>query len=300
MNARQRVGITGSSGLIGGALSAFLTDRGDEVVHVVRREPRTHAEIRWVPGQRLDPAALDGVDVVVNLAGPNIGARRWTRAYKAELRDARVAATTTISQAIADSGGAARLLSASAVGWYGDRGEEVLTEQSPRGEGFLSDLCRDWEDATGAAAQAGSPVALLRTGLVLAPGEGAMGPLLKLAPLGLAGPLGDGRQWWPWITLHDHVRAVAHLIDDPTVTGPVNLVGPSPARQREVTAELGRQLHRPARLPAPAPAMRLALGEFSRDVLASQRVMPGVLAGSGFEFEHADLPAAIAWVLAQR
>ncbi|XVX21641.1 TIGR01777 family oxidoreductase [Actinomycetota bacterium] len=300
MTARQRVAITGSSGLIGGALSAFLTDRGDEVVHVVRREPRTHAEVRWSPGQPLDPGALDGVDAVVNLAGPNIGARRWTRAVKAELRDARVAATTTISRAIADSGRPIRLVSASAVGWYGDRGEEVLTEESTRGEGFLADLCRDWEAATAAATQAGSPVALLRTGLVLAPGEGAMGPLLKLAPLGLAGPLGTGRQWWPWITLHDHVRAVGHLLDNPALTGPVNLVGPHPVRQRALTAELGRQLHRPARLPAPAPAMRLALGEFSRDVLASQRVMPAALQGSGFAFDHPDLPAAIGWVLAQR
>lgn len=301
MTAGQRVAITGASGLIGGALSAFLTARGDTVVHLVRRPPRTCAEIAWDPASRsMDPAALDGLDAVVHLAGANVGAKRWSPAYKQQILASRVDSTTALAGALAQLRAGTRFVSGSAVGFYGDRGNELLTEGSPPGTGFLAEVVRAWEDAATPASAAGASVALARTGIVLSPREGAMGPLLRLARLGLAGPLGTGGQFWPWITLRDQVRALAHLLDRRDLTGPVNLVSPHACPQRELVAELGRQLHRPALLPAPAPALRLAVGELAAEILASQRVQPVRLGESGFRFEHPTVPEAVSWVLAQR
>ncbi len=294
----QRVAITGASGLIGGALSAYLTDRGDEVVHLVRRTPRRPHEVRWAPERHeLDPSVLRDVDAVVNLAGAGIGDRRWTPAYKRLLRESRVATTTTVAEAIAAAEHPIRLVNASAIGFYGDRGEEALDETSPAGTGFLSDLVMEWEAATGSLQAAGHSVALARTGLVFSPHGGALGRLLPLARLGLAGPLGSGRQWWSWISLVDEVRALAHLVDHPQLRGPFNLVGPAPARQRDVVRALGRLLGRPALLPAPRPALRIALGEFAGDILASQRVAGTRLTDSGFTWRHPDLDAALRHVL---
>jgi uncharacterized protein (TIGR01777 family) len=294
----QRVAITGSSGLIGGALSASLRQRGDEVVHLVRREPRAPHEVRWDPSaRRLDQAALDGVDAVVNLAGAGVGDRRWTTDYRAQILASRVDSTATVSRAIAEAGGGIRLVSGSAVGYYGDRGDEVLDETSDPARSFLAQVCVAWEAATRAAEEAGAPVAHIRTGIVLAPDGGAMTPILRLARLGLGGPMGSGKEFWPWITLRDQVRAVLHLVDHPEVTGAVNLTGPAPARQREIAAELGRALHRPALLPAPAPALRLVVGEFAGEILASARVLPRRLEASGFAFEHPDLGTAIDWLV---
>jgi len=294
----KRVAITGASGLIGSELSAHLSARGDDVVHLVRREPRTGAEIRWDPRQRtLDPAALEHVDAVVHLAGANVGAKRWTPAYKREILTSRVDGTATVAQAIVATGKPIRLVSGSAIGVYGDRGEELLTEDSHPGDGFLTEVVRAWEGAARAAADAGAPVALARTGLVMAKGGGAFAPLLTLGRLGLAGPLGSGRQFWSWISLRDTVRAFVHLVDRPELTGPVNLVGPDPVRQREVVAELGRQLGRPTLLPAPAFAMRLLVGELAGDILSSQRVVAGALRDSGFAYDHATLAAAVRSIL---
>lgn len=294
----QRVAITGSSGLIGGALSASLRQRGDEVVHLVRREPRAPHEVRWDPSaRRLDQAALDGVDAVVNLAGAGVGDKRWTTDYRAQILASRVDSTATVSRAIAEAGGGIRLVSGSAVGYYGDRGDEVLDETSDPARSFLAQVCVAWEAATRAAEEAGAPVAHIRTGIVLAPDGGAMTPILRLARLGLGGPMGSGKEFWPWITLRDQVRAVLHLVDHPEVTGAVNLTGPAPARQREIAAELGRALHRPALLPAPAPALRLVVGEFAGEILASARVLPRRLEASGFAFEHPDLGTAIDWLV---
>jgi uncharacterized protein (TIGR01777 family) len=294
----QRVAITGSSGLIGGALSASLRQRGDEVVHLVRREPRAPHEVRWDPSaRRLDQAALDGVDAVVNLAGAGVGDKRWTTDYRAQILASRVDSTATVSRAIAEAGGGIRLVSGSAVGYYGDRGDEVLDETSDPARSFLAQVCVAWEAATRAAEEAGAPVAHIRTGIVLAPDGGAMTPILRLARLGLGGPMGSGKEFWPWITLRDQVRAVLHLVDHPEVTGAVNLTGPAPARQREIAAELGRALHRPAFLPAPAPALRLVVGEFAGEILASARVLPRRLEASGFAFEHPDLGTAIDWLV---
>ena len=298
----QRVAITGASGLIGGALSAFLIDRGDEVLHLVRRPARTAAEISWDPANRvLDPAALGGVDAVVHLAGVNVGDKRWTPSRKQEIFASRVDGTHTLAAALAEADHPIRMVSQSAVGYYGsDRGNEVLTEDSESGHGFLAEVVRAWEAAAEPARTAGLRVAHPRTGIVLAPGSGAMGPLLRLAQLGLAGPLGSGEQYWPWITLRDTVRGFAFLLDHPEVDGPVNLVGPAPARQKDIAAELARQLHRPALLPAPGMGVRLYLGEFANDILGSQRVMPSRLTANGFVHEDDTLPKAIAWLLDHR
>lgn len=294
----QRVAITGSSGLIGGALSAYLSDRGDEVVHLVRRAPRLPHEVQWWPERHeLDPGVLRNVDAVVNLAGAGIGDRRWTSAYKRVLWDSRVSGTAAVVDAITAAERPVRLVNGSAIGFYGDRGEEGLDETSPAGRGFLADLVMAWEAATAPLQAAGHSVALARTGMVLAPHGGALGRLLPLARLGMAGPLGSGRQWWSWISLVDEVRALAHLVDHPQLRGPVNLIAPAPARQREIVRSLAGRLGRPAVLPAPRFALRVALGEFAGDVLASQRVIGTRLTDGGFTWQHPDLEAVIPWVL---
>ncbi len=205
----QRVAITGASGLIGGALSAFLGERGDEVVRLVRRAPAAPDEVRWDPTNgRLDPADLAGVTAVVHLAGAGVGDKRWTPAYQQQILASRVDGTTTIATTLATlaaRGQPVRLVSGAAVGFYGDRGDEVLTEDSVPGEGFLSEVVRAWEAAADPARDAGLSVATTRTGLVFAPDGGALSRMLPLAKLGINGPLGNGRQWWPWISLRDTV-----------------------------------------------------------------------------------------------
>ncbi|GGL22243.1 TIGR01777 family protein [Phycicoccus endophyticus] len=294
-----RVAVTGSSGLIGTALVAALRARGDDVLRLVRREPAAPDEVRWDPAtRRLDPAVLDGVDAVVNLAGAGVGDHRWSPAYKREILASRTDATTAVATAVAATGAPVRLVSGSAVGFYGDRGDQPLTEADAAGTGFLAEVVLAWEAAAGPAVEAGAPVAFARTGIVMAAGGGAMAPLLRLARLGLGGPLGSGRQFWPWVTLVDEVRALVHLVDRPDVTGAVNLTGPAPARQREVAAALGRALHRPAVLPAPSLALRAVVGEFAGEILGSQRIVGEALLASGFVHEHADLDAAARWLVA--
>lgn len=296
----KRVAIAGSSGYLGDALRRHLEDRGDHVIRLVRREPRSPDEMRWDPPRgELDPALLTDLDAVVNLAGAGIADRRWTADRKRVLLTSRLEATSTIAGAIAAesrrSGRAVRLVNASAVGYYGDRGEEVLTESSAPGQDFLASLVVQWEQATLPATVAGAPVATVRTGLVMGPGGGAFGPILLLARLGLGGPIGGGRQWWPWISLRDEVRAISHLIDSPDLTGPFNLVSPGEARQVEVARTIGRVLHRPALLPAPGLAVRIVVGGFADGILASTRIRPDRLLDAGFEFEHRDLETAVRW-----
>lgn len=295
----MRIAITGSSGLIGTVLSQALARRGDEVVHLVRRAAGSPHEVSWDPGRDvLDPTDLEGVSAVVNLAGAGIGDKRWTAAYKQQLLDSRRDATGTVSRVVAQLDRPVRLVNGSAMGFYGDRGEETVDEESAPGTGFLPDLVTAWESATAPAVSAGVSVALARTGLVLSPGGGLMDRVLPLAKLGLAGPLGNGRQWWSWVSLTDEVRALMHLIDHPEVTGPVNLAVPagSAVRQRDAMRALGHQLHRPAVVPAPAAALRLVLGEFAGDVLASTRMAPNVLQRSGFEWTHTDIAQAMRYV----
>ncbi|NHA67116.1 TIGR01777 family protein [Phycicoccus sp. CMS6Z-2] len=291
--------VTGSSGLIGTALVAALRKRGDEVLRLVRRSPSSEDEVRWDPAsRRLDPAVLDGVDGVVNLAGAGVGDHRWTPSYKHEILSSRTDSTAAVATAVAETGRPVRLVSGSAVGFYGDRDDEELTEASPPGSGFLTDVVLAWEAAAHPATDAGAPTAFVRTGIVMSPDGGAMQPLLRLGRLGLAGPLGSGRQFWPWITLVDEVGAILHLLDHPEVTGPVNLAAPEPARQREIASALGDALGRPAVLPAPSPALKLVVGEFAGEILGSQRIVGTVLADSGYRFTHTDLAGAARWVTA--
>jgi uncharacterized protein (TIGR01777 family) len=232
----------------------------------------------------------------VNLAGAGIGDHRWTPEYKNLITSSRVTSTRTLAAAIAGAERPVRLVQGSAVGYYGDRGEEALDESSHPGRGFLVDVVRQWESAADEAVAAGAPVAYLRTGIVLAPSGGAAEPMLRLGRLGLLGPMGSGRQWCAWITLADEVGAVVHLIEHPEIVGPVNAVGPAPARQVDVARALAARLHRPAFVPAPAFALRAVLGEFASDVLGSQRVVGSVLVDSGYVHIHKDLDAAAAYV----
>ncbi len=298
----KRVAVTGSTGLIGDALCRHLVARGDSLVRLVRRPTEAADERQWDPAQGLlEPTTLEGVDAVVNLGGVGIGDKRWTDEHKKAVEQSRVDATDTVSRALAhhlsSTGRRIHLVSGSAVGFYGDRGDEVLTESSPAGDDFLAGVVKRWEAATDPARDAGLDVALIRTGLVMSHRGGAFEPILRLARLGLGGPLGSGRQWFPWITLVDEVRAIVHLLDHPEISGPVNLAAPGEARQKDVAAALGRALSRPAILPAPRFAIRVAIGEFADSVLASQRIHPVALNESGFTFEHPDLASGVSWLL---
>jgi len=298
----KRVAVTGSSGLIGGALRRALIDRGDEVVRFVRRSPSAPDEVQWDPSRgRLGPGALDGVDAVVNLAGVGIGERRWNAEHKREVERSRTNATGTVAEALVAhrdrTGETVRLVNASAVGYYGDRGEEHLSETSDPGQDFLSGVVVRWEGAAGPAVDAGLPVAFVRTGLVMAHKGGAFEQVVLLGRLGLGGPMASGREWWPWITLVDEVSAILHLIDRPELVGPFNLVAPGSARQREIASAIGSALSRPAFVPAPHFAIRAVIGEFADYVVASQRVEPVGLLASGFTFEHPDLDGAVRWLV---
>ncbi len=293
----MRIAVTGSSGLIGTALVTSLQASGHDVVRLVRRTPRGPGEVRWDPASgEVDLAGLAGVEAAIGLAGAGVGDKRWTDAYKQQILDSRVQSTRTLVTALKQLDPLPSVLvSGSAVGYYGSRGEEVLTEDSPKGTGFLSDVVEAWEAEAFAAQDLGIRVVTARTGLVMAPGGGAFGRLLPLVKLGLAGPLGTGRQWWPWITLDDEVAALEHLLTS-RLSGPVNLGAPQPGRNVDVTRAIARRWSRPAILPAPAVALRLALGEFADDVLASQRMVPERLLGDGFAFRHPTLDAAADWL----
>jgi uncharacterized protein (TIGR01777 family) len=298
-----KIAITGASGLIGTALVQALRADGHEVMRLVRRTPRTADEHRWDPQHhRIDPGLLADVDAVINLAGTPIRPRPFTSGYKQRLLDSRLDATTTISDALAvaaDDGRARVLLSASAVGFYGDTGDRVVTEEDPAGSDFLAQLCSRWEAATASAEAAGVRVVHLRTGLVLDRSAMLMQVMGRIFRLGLGGRMGTGRQYWPWISLADEVGAIRHLLRA-DVAGPVNLTGPQPVTNAGFTAELGRQVHRPTVLTVPSFALKLALGEFGRSsVVGGQRALPTRLQGSGYTFTHPDLPSALRAALPQ-
>jgi uncharacterized protein len=292
-----KVVVAGASGLIGTPLVRRWRAAGHDVVRLVRREPTAPGEVRWDPAAGvLDPAALAGADAAVDLAGAGVGDRRWTAAYRRTIVESRTRATATLARALAQQDRPpAVLLQASATGYYGDRGEDVLTESSSPAEEFLARVCVAWEAAAAPARAAGIRTVLLRTGLVLAAGGGAAGALLPLLRLGLGGPLGDGRAWWSWITLEDELRAIDHLLGA-DVSGPVNLVSPEPARNGDVIRAIAAAQHRPAALAAPGWALRAALGPFAEEVLASRRVLPQVLQGAGFTFSHPDVDSAARWL----
>lgn len=282
--------IAGGSGLIGTALTAALRERGDEVVHLVRRAATAPNEVSWVPATgRLDPGALRGVDAVISLGGASVGRLPWTPRYRDELWRSRIDATRTIVDALhalaARGEAVPTLLSASASGFYGSVPGARLTEQSAGGDTFLARLCAEWE-AEALRASDVTGVALLRTSPILHP-EGVLRPMIRLTRLGLGGPLGSGKQVWPWISLEDEVRAILHVLDR-RITGPVNLAGPVPATNAEIGRELARALHRPFWVPAPAFALRPVLSRDATDslLLADANVEPAVLTRTGFTFSH--------------
>ena len=293
--------MTGANGLIGSALSRQLRALGHRVTPLVRR-PAHAGEISWDPaGGRLEPGHLEGVDAVIHLAGENIGAR-WTDARKERIRASRLQGTRLLSQALARARKRpAVLISASAIGIYGNRGEEILNETSPAGEApndFLVEVGREWEAAAEPARDAGIRVIHPRFGIVLSARGGALGKMLLPFRLGLGGRLGSGTQWMSWVSLDDAVGAVIHVLQMESFSGPVNVVAPEPVRNREFTAILGRTLGRPAALTVPAAALRLALGEMADGtVLSSTRVVPRRLLAAGYRFRHPDLATALRHVL---
>lgn len=297
----MRVLISGASGLIGRALTEYLRGQGHEVVCLVRhgRQPKL-GEIPWNPDEdELDPAWLSGADAVVHLAGENIASGRWTAARKARIRDSRVRGTALIARAICDCPRPPRVLfSASAVGYYGDRGTEELTEDSAPGRGFLADVCREWEAAAASVTQKDVRLILGRLGVVLTPKGGALAKMLPPFRMGVGGVLGSGRQFMSWIALDDAIAAIMYGLQNDHLRGPVNLVAPQPVTNRQFTAALGSALRRPAFLPMPGLMVRLMFGEMADHLLlASARVLPRRLLDAGYAFRWPDLSAALTHML---
>lgn len=287
----MRVLVSGAGGFIGSALGEALVRHGHEPIRLERGEPESGARTWSIAERRIDPGALEEIDAVVHLSGRPI-TPPFTAGKKREIMESRRVGTAIIAEAVAEHRPAV-FVCASAIGYYGDRGDEVLTEASSRGEGFLAEVAAEWEAACQPAREAGVRMVNIRSALVLDGGGGLL-PLVALPfRLFLGGPLGDGRQWWSWITLEDEARAIVHLLED-EIEGPVNLAAPNPVRNREFTQTLARVLHRPAWIPVPAWVMRLVMGEAADElVLASQRVAPERLVASGFEFRHPTLSEAL-------
>ncbi|HYL13231.1 MAG TPA: TIGR01777 family oxidoreductase [Terriglobales bacterium] len=293
-----RILVSGVSGPIGAALLPSLRSRGYKVVRLVRGPASGDEQISWDPAKPLSPESVSGFEAVIHLAGESI-VGRWTAAKKARIRDSRVLGTGNLAEALARA--AQRpgvLITASAVGYYGHRGDEVLQEDSSPGQDFLAEVCHQWEAATQPAAQAGIRTVNMRIGLILSPVGGALPKMLTPFRLGVGGNIGNGRQWWSWIDVSDVVGAVHHIMKTDLLQGPVNLVAPKPVTNAEFTKTLAEALHRPAIFPMPAFAARLAFGEMADELLlASQRVEPTKLVASGYPFQHSDLKKALEDIL---
>ena len=298
----MRVVVTGSSGLIGSALVPALEGDGHEVTRLVRRAPSGPPEARWDPeAGTIDRVAVEGAAAVVHLAGATIGRRRFSDAEKRRILESRVQGTSVLSQALAGlAAPPAVLVSASGINYYGDRGDEELTEESPAGHGFLTDVVLAWEGATEPAEKAGIRVVHLRSGIVLSARGGALGRVLPLFKLGVAGRLGSGRQWWSWVSLDDEVGLIRHAITAAEVTGPMNATSPNPVTNAEWTKAVGAALGRPTALPVPAFALQTVLGKGLAEemILASQRVLPAKALATGYEFRHPEIREAVAAALA--
>ena len=289
------IAIAGSSGLIGSALVSALRASDNRVIRIVRRAPSNADELHWNPqAGEFDSNALRGADAVVNLCGAGVGDKRWSGAYKQQLRDSRIAPTEVLSAAVAEAE-VPVLINASAVGYYGDTGDRVVDETASAGKGFLAQLCEDWEAATLPAQQAGARVVLVRTGLVLSRGGGVLSRLRPLFSLGLGARLGNGRQYMPWISLEDEVRALLFAISN-ELSGPVNLTGPAPVTNAEFTAAMGRAVNRPTPLMMPGIVLRRLLGEFADEgLLSGQRAIPAALERAGFAFHHNTIGEALSY-----
>jgi uncharacterized protein (TIGR01777 family) len=300
----MRVAITGSTGLIGRALTHSLVADGHHVVRLVRAStaptPADESEFaQWDPlAGRIRPGALDGVDAVVHLAGAGIGDQRWSPAYKEEIRRSRVLGTRTLAEACAAAPTPPRvMISASATGYYGDTGDRITDETGPVGDDFLAEVCADWEAAAAPARDAGIRVVHPRTGLVVSSRGGAFGRLFPLFRAGLGGRLGSGNQYWPFISLTDHIAALRFALENAGLTGPVNFTAPEPLTNREITRAMARALHRPALTPVPAFALRAVIGEFVSGITCSARIVPTALREAGFTFRHPTIEEALHSVL---
>ena len=295
----MKVIVAGSSGLIGTALVRMLLDEGHEVLRLVRRAPAANDEVQWDPvAGSIDTEALAGVEAVIHLGGASIAGQRWTAAYKQEIRDSRIKSTRLISETIAQSDSKpAVFLCASALGYYADRGDEILTENSPKGEGFLADVTAKWEHATLPASEAGVRVCNMRIGVVLS--ETGELPRSMLTPFkfGLGGKLGNGRQYMSWIHVEDVARAFAFVLKTKSLDGPINLAAPNPVTNAEFTKALGRVLSRPTLFRVPGFALRIAMGEMAQFALGSARLYPLKLAQSGFRHRWNDIEPALRDIL---
>jgi uncharacterized protein (TIGR01777 family) len=291
-----KVAITGASGLIGSALAESLISDGHEVLRLVRRPPNAPDEAQWHPTEgSVDIEALAGVDAVAHYAGAGVGDRRWTASYKRQIRDSRVLGTQTLARALARLDPAPRVfVSGSAIGVYGDTGDEPVDESSPAGEGFLANVVVAWEASAAPASEAGIRVVHPRTGLVVAARGGAWGRLWPLFSMGVGGRLGDGDQYWSFVSLRDYVRAVRRMIDDDTMSGAYNVTAPNPVTNREMTAAMADVVRRPAFAHVPSFVLKGVLGQMSSEVLGSLRVLPTRLLDAGFEFEDPTIADALA------
>jgi len=297
----RKVLLSGASGMLGSSLAEALAQRGARLLRLVRRSPAAPGELRWDPatGELPQPEALEGLDAAIHLSGANVATHRWTPAYKREMTESRVTTTLVLSEALAKlKTPPPVLIAASATGFYGDRGSQILDEDAAIGTGYFPELCAAWEAATRPAEQAQIRVVHLRTAMVLGNG----GALAKLAPvfrLGLGGPLGSGTQWMSWVSEADAISAAVFALENPRISGPINIAAPNPVTNAEFTRELGRAVHRPALIPAPAFALRLAFGEMAGEaLLASTRAVPKRLLDAGFQFAHPTLALALAQALA--
>ncbi|GDX22776.1 epimerase [Actinomycetes bacterium] len=290
MRPPQRIAITGASGLIGAALVGLLKSEGHTVQKLVRRPVVSPDEVTWDPeAGTVDLAPLEGVNAIIHLAGAGVSDKRWSSKYRATILNSRLLGTTAIANAAATLKPEV-FISASAIGWYGETGNRAVTENDRGGDDFLAAVCREWEAAADLAGDVRT--VKIRTGLVLDPTGGALGKMLPLFRFGLGGKLGNGKQWWSWITLHDQLRAIRFLLEN-KIEGPVNLTSPNPATNQEFTAALARAMHRPALFPAPAIALKIAMGGFSTEVLGSKKILPEKLLAAGFNFDYPHLASAL-------
>jgi uncharacterized protein len=294
----SRILVSGVSGPIGAALVPSLRSSGWSVVRLVRGTANGDGEIGWDPAKRLAPEAVSGFDAVIHLAGESIFGR-WTASKKAKIRESRVLGTANLASALARAEEKPRVfVCGSAIGYYGDRGDEPLSEESAPGRGFLAQVCQEWEESTMPAVQADIRTAHLRTGIVLSPKGGALGAMLLPFKMGLGGRVGDGRQWMSWIDVQDMVGGIHHILKNDLLQGPVNMVAPKPVRNEEFVKTLAGILSRPAILPMPAFAVKAAFGEMGEELLlGSQKVEPNKLISSGYPFRHRDLNKSLQHLL---